>query len=431
MAARRHARARLLPAAVLAIATALPLVAQDAPPQVPASGQLKLMRFAARPYTAFDGTADTKPELSAALDAILRNRAGQGSFDVLEAQSWAEIDARGSPAGRLVDPAPEEAAAVGAQAAVCLYWFEAGGRITLVAKAWDAWQKRLVAGDSASGPDDLTLLNAADSLVAGLLDRLAEAAPRLLADWGGVGPLSLSRSLAFTGPDEGATVSLEGGAALGVISGGKLALPFRPLAVGPEIRFRLEKPGFHPKTFGVAVKDLAPGLRLPALYPRSRFTVLVSADPDMLIDSEHLAFGMGAAFRWLPLDDIWYLQAGYRIGVGRNPSDPSGLLGAGPVGHQLSIEAAVALFTPPDWVVRAFVGAGIGAWITGSGLAGAPVFFDPYVQLPCLSLQLNLHPVVAELECGALIGLGGGANLLPAGLIKGFGLTRFSLGVKL
>jgi hypothetical protein len=421
-------RRRLLPAVVLAAAAALPLAAQDAPsPDEP----LKLMHFTVRPVAAFDGQPDTKPELSAALDAILRNRTARAGFTAVEAPAWEEIEARAAAADNLADPAPGEAAAAGAPAAVCLYWFESGGRVTLIAKAWDSWQKRLVASASASAPDDLTLLNSADSLAGEVLDKLAAAAPRLLADWGGDGPLSLSRSLAFSSADEGAAVSLEGGAALGEIRGGQLSLPFRPLAMGREIRFRLEKAGYHPRTVALAVKDLKPEIRLPALYPQSSFTVLLSADPDMLVDSDHLAFGMGAAFRWLPQPDTWFLQAGYRVGVGRTPGDPAGLLGPGRLSHQISLEAAVALFTPPDWVLRAFAGAGLGAWISGNGQVGAPVFFDPYLQLPALSLQLNLHPVVAELECGAFIGLGGGANLLPAGLVKSFGLTRFSLGVKL
>ena len=97
--------------------------------------------------------------------------------------------------------------------------------------------------------------------------------------------------------------------------------------------------------------------------------------------------------------------------------------------HDLSLTAAVAIF-PPDFFFRVFIGAGVGAYLTSAGKTGTATFFDPYIELPAIGIQLNFHPITLEFEFGSQFVIDVGSNLLPQGLVRSTGLLHMGVGFK-
>ena len=409
---------------------------------------LKLMVFPARSIDELSGGADTNPSLNASLSTILASRARQSDFTLVPAPDWQSIASQQAVDGDQSDLVLAAGKQAAVHATLSLFWFQEGRRITLIAKIYDVWQQRLVAGATLTGLDDLSLLNTTDTLLAGLLDKLVAEAPAIIADYGAGGPGTMSRELVIRSRAEGARVSLVGGEVLGTITNGQLNLPFRPLAVNNAIELLLDKPGFYPKTVKTRIKDTKPELNLPSLYPKTSFTILVSVDPDMLIPvglgsspesnssstsqpSTRLKVGANLGFRWFPVPDTWFVQANYQFNMLNSKNSQLDQTVTPFIMHQASLITAVAVLTPADWVVRVFAGLGIGAYISTGSANQSPVFLDPYLELPALIAQINLHPVAIEIGAGAIFVFDSTANLLPAGLVKSLGLTRFSLGWKL
>ena len=422
--------------------SASPEVAPVAPLDPTKPSDLKFMVFPARSIDELSGGVDTNPDLNASLSTILQNRARQTDFTVINAPDWKTLASQQSESGDQSDVVLAAAKQAGVQATLSLFWFQEGRRITLIAKIYDVWQQRMVAGATVTGLDDLSLLNTTDNLLAGLIGKLVAESPQILAAWGSAGPVTMSRELVLKSPAEGAKVSLVGGELLGTIKDGKIALPFRPLAVNKGIDFKLEEDGFYSKTVSVEVKGTKPELELPGLYPKTTWTALISANPDMLSTNNSsgsnsssssntwLKFGFGLGLRWFPVADTWFVQGNYMLNLINNQSDPSGDFTKPFYLHQAGVETAIVVLTPPDWIIRFFVGFGLGTFLSRSPNQEKDMFFDPYLELPYFNTQINLHPVTIEIECGALFVFDSGYNLLPPGLVKTFGPVRLSLGWK-
>lgn len=365
---------------------------------------------------------------------------GQAIFNVVQttdsenvrAPSWSELRAAGSTIGSELTTVLETAHEAGAQAAIYYSYFREGKRITLIGKIYDVWQSRLIAGLSQSGLDDLGLLNLVDSMTRELLGKLKQESKSLIQNWGNNGATGMTRSLVFRSRDELARVKLEGGDELGIIHDHVLALPYRPLAVKQPIRIRIEKPGFYSRDYEFQVEGLVPEVKLPALYPHSKWTVMAAVDPIWIFgkpENPSLDLGLGAGLRYLPNQEDWYVQFWYMLKEPHSRSQVSGATQPTWVMHDLSLSVAVALL-PPNWVVRVFVGVGLGAYITSAGKTGASTFFDPYLELPSIDVQINLHPIVLDFEIGSQYVFDSGINLLPQGLVRSTGMLRMGVGFK-
>ena len=405
------------------------LTAQEAP-----LDHLRVMVF--QPLSIDDASAaNPADETTASLigQAVL-NAVKSENAEIIQAPGWSDLRTADFVAGTEISLILDRARQAGAQAAVAVSWFREGRRISLIGKVYDVWSARLLAGATRTGLDDLGLLNLTDEMTKELLGKLDAAAAGLIAAWGTTTIDGISQGLVLRSPDEGAIISLGATEELGIIHNGVLFLPFRPLALKQDITVTIARPGFYTRQYQFQAKDTAAEVSLPGLYPRSKWSFMAGIDPLMVFNSKNSnqaaqILGLGAGLRYLPLDEAWYIQFWYLFKEPRSNAVVSGVTPPTWFMHDLSVTAAVALM-PPDWIFRLFIGAGLGAYLTAAGTSGTATFFDPYIELPAIDIQLNFHPIIIDFEFGSQFVFDVGSNLLPQGLVRSTGLLHMGVGFK-
>lgn len=418
----------------LALSAQTPAAADAAalpPDETPAKDHLAVMAFQPLPI---DGQSDAANAATAAmLGQNTVNLLNQSSLEVVGAPTWPQLRQRYGDAASEFAIILEHARGKGAQSALFIQFFRDGKRLTLIGKAYDIWGSRLLASATRSGQDDIGLLTIANDLVAELLDKVKAEGERLVRDWGGEGASGMSRSIVFTSRDEYATVSLHGGEELGIVFRGYLKLPYLPLAVKRDIVVDIAKPGYYPKTFTFQVNEMHPTVKLPPLFPKSKWSLMAAVDPQWIFgDGEGGAlqdFSLGLGLRWSPVDEYWYLQFWYLLKVPHLAGAVSGAPQPVWLMHDFSLAIAASPFNP-DSFFRVFFGVGLGAYVTAGSDGSGVSYFDPYLELPSIGIQFNLHPVTVDFELGSQFVLDLGGNLMPQGLVRSFGLLRGGVGFK-
>ncbi len=317
-----------------------------------------------------------------------------------------------------------------ANLALFLSYFSEGLRSTVVARLYETWNGRLIAGDVQSAQGELGLLSALDKSMTNVIAKLADQAAKIRSEWGVSSGTKQSKSVTFISPDEAATVSIAGNL-LGTIVDGKLFLPFKQLALGQELIVQMSKEDYYDKQVSIVLEDQDAQIVLPALYGKNSFTAGLLWVPLSPIS-------WGAFFRWMPLPDQWYVQAAWTMAspddgwyedlnhseLGDGSSDLSLFNQALLITpersflHRFGFETGVYLFSPADQIIKLSLGLGIEAVLAGSkDFTGGNLIFS----LPVLGLELNLHPIVIGFQASIDFSVNAfAAPVLPAGAISTF-----------
>jgi hypothetical protein len=137
--------------------------------------------------------------------------------------------------------------------------------------------------------------------------------------------------------------------------------------------------------------------------------------------------GAGSSFRLYLTPDYLFLSPAVYVSA----QPPVGSGGSTITHLDAGFLVGEYLFFPPDSPFRLGVSAGIGAIFSWIPVTGTPVFFDPYVDIASLWVELSFPRVSISLRSDLRYAMGGQTpNLLGQGVILWAGfLPPISLGV--
>jgi hypothetical protein len=270
--------------------------------------------------------------------------------------------------------------------------------ISLYAFLWQAVSEMLAQAAPAPAPAEPAAAPSA----------AAAAAPALHQPAGAV---------VFTSSQDGVEVLLSDGTSLGRIEKGALTVPAAGIDLRAPLVLEKRLDGYH------SARQTARPAPVVALSPIARsnnFAIEAQWTEGQLI-------GAGAAFRFYLSPDYLFLSPSVYVSA----QPPTGS-GGNTVTHlDAGFLVGEYLFFPPDFPFRLGVSAGTGAILSWSPAPGVPVFFDPYMDIVNLWIELNLQQFSISLRSDLKYALGGPTpNLLGQGLILWAGfLPPISLGV--
>jgi TolB-like protein len=313
----------------------------------------------------------------------------------------------GSTPEQLIEPstAISAARAVGADIAINGFVALDAGMLRVSVRVYDAKSGVLVAGLLRSFPFDVSFYSllwpSVEEMLAGAIPapRPVSSPDRAAATT----PPQPPAILTFTSSQEGMEVLLADGTSLGRIEKGLLTLPDPGIEVNGTFVVEKRLAGYHSarQTVGAGGE-----IRLAPLSRSARFGLEgnVTAGP---------LPGFGTAFRLYLEPDTLFLSPSLSV-EGHLPATSGGSPGT----HvdTAFLVGAYVLF-PPDSAFRLGVSAGVGAIFSWVPSSTVPVFFDPYVDIANLSLELNLPRLSIFLRSGLQYTLGGATpNLLGQGI---------------
>ena len=321
----------------------------------------------------------------------------------------------------LLSPRAAAAAARAADADIALNGFIALDKDTLKVslRAYDARSGVLLAGLLRDLQFDISLYAFLWQAVSEMLAQAVVAPATADATPAPAAPASTDTRLTtvvFTSRQEGLEVLLANGTSLGRIEKGVLTVAAEGIDLRGPLVLEKRLDGYHS-----ARQKASPGPVI-ALTPIARAN-------DFAVEAwwtTYQPLGAGAGFRFYLLPDYLFLSPAMHISA--QPAEVPG-------GRFTHVEPGFVvggyLFFPPDLPFRLGVSAGIGAIFSWDQGGDVPVYFDPYVDIANLWLELNLPPVSFWLRGELEYALGGPTpNLLGQGFVLGPGsLPPISLGV--
>jgi hypothetical protein len=224
-------------------------------------------------------------------------------------------------------------------------------------------------------------------------------------------------TMVFTSRQEGLEVLLADGTSLGRIEKGALTIAVEGIDLRVPLVVEKRMEGYHSARQKAAV---APVIALSPIARSSSFALEAQWTTGQFL-------GAGSAFRFYLLPDYLFLSPCLYLSA--QPQEASG------AGTATRLDAGFVvggyMFFPPDSPFRLGISAGGGAIFSWTFADAVPVYFDPYVDIANLWIELNLPWVSISLRSDLKYALGGQApNLLGQGVILWAGfLPPLSLGV--
>jgi hypothetical protein len=221
----------------------------------------------------------------------------------------------------------------------------------------------------------------------------------------------------FTSRQEGVEVLLSDGTSLGRIEKGTLAVAAAGIDLRAPLVVEKRLGGYH------SARQSARPAPVVALSPIARSN-------SFAIEAQWTAgqlLGAGSAFRFYLSPDYLFLAPSMYVST----QPPAGSGGSAITHLDAGFLVGEYLFFPADCPFRLGISAGTGAIFSWSQALGMPVFFDPYMDIVNLWIELNLPWVSISLRSDLKYAIGGPSpNLLGQGLILWAGtIPPISLGV--
>ena len=226
-------------------------------------------------------------------------------------------------------------------------------------------------------------------------------------------------TMVFTSGQDGVEVFLSDGTSLGRIEKGALTVSAEGIDLRHPLVVEKRLDGYHSAR---QTTRPAPVVALSPIARASSFGLELQWTTGQLL-------GAGSAFRFYLSPDYLFLSPSVYVSA----QPPAGSGGSTVTHLDAGFVIGEYLFFPPESPFRLGVSAGTGAIVSWTQAPGVPVFFDPYMDLVNLWIELNLQWISISLRSDLKYAIGGPTpNLLGQGVILWGGfLPPISLGVTL
>ena len=365
--------------------------------QETAPAGLRCVVFTVRDISSAGGARDYEQAITESIREAFSSR----GYSVVPESAWKEAAAaRGLDEDALVQ-SPEAlslAQSLGADLAVTGVFSVQQDEITYSLQCWQVATGRLASSAEQTTPFNLAFFSA---LSLELIDDLLP----------GLRPVSArpGERVVFTSPDEGMEVVLSGDLSIGRITNGRVSWPVDASSTGSRVRVEKRKNGFH-RSFQVVTLTPGTEIRLTPLAPEHLNAVEVDWTVGQLL-------GAGVTARRYLVPDWFYISMGNYFFV-QPPVTPAP---RAVIHDDFSVGIGGYVMTPPEWPVRVGLSTGVGTIITDFTVPGFPAYYDIYLDVVNVWLEVRIAGVALFLRQEYRYSLGISDNLLGKGwLLNGF-----------
>jgi hypothetical protein len=324
-------------------------------------------------------------------------------FSVVPQGQWAPEAAKLSlkPEG-IADPpqALEIARNSGADMAVAGFYQMDNNRILVSVQCYDVSAGTLITGFSHTWRFNLGFYNALHAQIADLIQKVVfSSAPRLI---------TLKESvrvdqITFTSAQNGMEVFVEGQESAGRIQDGSLVFPAKGVRAGTLLRVEKKQEGYH--TVWQSVRA-APEIALTPLPKKN----ILSLEVDWTAGELE---GAGAALRWYPVPDWFYLGLSEYLFT----QVPMSAAGTWPIHNDSELLLGLYLFWPPQAPFRMGISAGGGVFVTWVPSSASLLYTDVYINVLNIFFELRAGNVKLFARVDGKITLGIGNDLLGGNVV--------------
>jgi len=314
---------------------------------------------------------------------------------VRERRKWSDVDLLRGEAALAV------AAEAGARLAVTGFFRVEDRQFVLEIKCYDVEAGAFVQGVLKTGRRNLSLYNVLDGAVKELLPKI-----RLIGRAPAASGPQFVEQVTLSSPDEGMEVLLAGAQPVGVIQDGELLLPPIPFPVGTSVAVEKRKEGYHPSREVLRLEQPVQEFRLKALRPQTRWSTEFNWTFGQLL-------GLGVAQRYYFKPDISFAAAELYNYLQTNFAESHPLFH-----HDLRLLYGGYLFTGPDAVFRLGWSVGAGVIATWFTIPDQGLYWDFYLNLLNISLELNYSRWATYFRVEGKYGLDLARNLLGQGWLS-------------